>query len=409
MNKRVRFYPEHHFREQAERVYQRHRNRILATFPQAEIHHIGSTAVEGSLTKGDVDLQVRIREEQFLPCKGFLLHHYSINTGSTQTHDFCAFETNHEIAVGIQLTVKNSSSDFFFKMTRFFVENPAYTQDYNQLKKDYDGADMEDYLQAKAAFLTRMQTSEKYKQLLCKLDLYQKVKFVEGENFVTIEETKHLTTEELPELIHHLAEDPILKKVNHLSIVVKHPYSSSIEECMKKHGFSHHDTMITVKKDLAYHQKRDCPFTFKSLPEISEEAFILTWERCMSGSLNSPSYLNMKEQMGSIKKEIGPAYEQSCKIAYEGDQPAGVVIPHIEEGTKVEGRLFYFGMMPEARGKGKGALLHYEALTILKDEFKALYNVGGTSIHNIPMQKVFLRNGCEEEERNSVYRRSMEG
>ena len=77
MKERVRFYPEHHFREQAERAYQRHRNRILASFPEAEIHHIGSTAVEGSLTKGDVDLQVRISGEQFLLCKEFLLQNYS--------------------------------------------------------------------------------------------------------------------------------------------------------------------------------------------------------------------------------------------------------------------------------------------------------------------------------------------
>jgi len=39
-------------------------------------------------------------------------------------------------------------------------------------------------------------------------------------------------------------------------------------------------------------------------------------------------------------------------------------MPHIEPGTSEEGRLFYFGIIPSERGKGKSKLLHKQALEI---------------------------------------------
>ncbi|WP_233522734.1 hypothetical protein [Peribacillus glennii] len=44
----------------------------------------------------------------------------------------------------------------------------------------------------------------------------------------------------------------------------------------------------------------------------------------------------------------------------------GIAIPHIEPGTDSEGRLFYFGLMPEERGKGKSAEIHMDCLMLLK-------------------------------------------
>ena len=43
----------------------------------------------------------------------------------------------------------------------------------------------------------------------------------------------------------------------------------------------------------------------------------------------------------------------------------GISIPHIEQGTTDEGRMFYFGVVPEHGGKGYGKLFHTITLELL--------------------------------------------
>lgn len=54
----MRFVGEETIRTLARSVAERHRDRILAWLPGALVEHVGSTAVPGALTKGDVDLVV---------------------------------------------------------------------------------------------------------------------------------------------------------------------------------------------------------------------------------------------------------------------------------------------------------------------------------------------------------------
>lgn len=71
----------------------------------------------------------------------------------------------------------------------------------------------------------------------------------------------------------------------------------------------------------------------------------------MAGSLNAPSSLNIDEQIRSVEVELGPDYKDSCIITYEEGKSIGVIMPHIEPRTLNEGRMFYFGLTPEERGK----------------------------------------------------------
>ncbi|QTM99047.1 hypothetical protein ERJ70_06875 [Sediminibacillus dalangtanensis] len=164
----VYFAPEITFREKAGEVYAKHRKLILEQLPQTEIHYIGSTAVRGSLTKGDVDLQVRVDQQDFPEAKKGLQGMYDVNEGSYQTSFFCGFEGEDELPVGVQLTVMGSEADHFWKTTRFFQAHPSYNEAYNQLKKQFDGKEMEHYRNAKAEFLTDILASEAYQNYLKK-------------------------------------------------------------------------------------------------------------------------------------------------------------------------------------------------------------------------------------------------
>lgn len=76
----------------AEEVFTSQRKRIKNFISNADVQHIGSTAIPNSLTKGDVDIQVRISFTVFLPAVDALFNMYEINDGSIKTSEFRAFK-----------------------------------------------------------------------------------------------------------------------------------------------------------------------------------------------------------------------------------------------------------------------------------------------------------------------------
>ncbi|WP_394219290.1 GNAT family N-acetyltransferase [Halobacillus trueperi] len=239
--------------------------------------------------------------------------------------------------------------------------------------------------------------------------LYEKVKFVEGENFVTIEETRDLTNEEMQSLALKFVRDPKYDGVKNRTILVSSTFKEETTQYIKGLGFKHHDDVYFVRcglDEIGMVNEEARTFECTSLRQEEEVVFKETWRRSMEGSLNAPQSLNMDEQMKTVKKELGPGYVDTCLTAYENGIPIGVVMPHIEPGTKEEGRIFYFGLVPEERGKNKATALYKEGLNVLKSRFHASYSVGATSVHNKPMLKVFENCGCTMTEKVRVYKYS---
>ncbi|WP_407270795.1 GNAT family N-acetyltransferase [Radiobacillus sp. PE A8.2] len=235
--------------------------------------------------------------------------------------------------------------------------------------------------------------------------LYEKVKIVVGEKFATIENTKVLTEEELLAIIASYANHPAYKELPNLSILVNDKFSSRVDQFSQQHHFQLHDELIIFEKILEQ-EKTNMPYqyAYQSLEKISIKEFKNVWAQCIEGSPNA-SILNIDDQMKSVEIELGASYKDSCIVVYEKQSPIGVVMPHIEAGTKSEGRLFYFGIIPSQRGKGKSKQIHKEALHMLKQDFNASIYIGATSIKNKPMIKTFSANGCNVLERNKVYKR----
>ncbi|CAG9615063.1 hypothetical protein BACCIP111899_04299 [Bacillus rhizoplanae] len=113
----------------------------------------------------------------------------------------------------------------------------------------------------------------------------------------------------------------------------------------------------------------------------------------MQCSLNKKEILNINQLLYAFQIEIGRKWNEHCLAAFQGEDPVGVILPHIEPGTIEEGRLFYLGIVPNMRGKRYGTMLHEKALYILK-EIGASYYIGSTDEVNDPMKRVFSNNNC---------------
>lgn len=162
----VNFYNQDRFNDDAEKIFKFQSKRIKQMIPNADIQHIGSTAIPNSLTKGDLDIQVRVSLEDFITAVEALSKLYEVNDGSVKTNEFRAFKDDTTSPpLGVQLTVVDSEFDFFWKFRDVLLQNDQYRIEYNNLKKKFEGKAMEVYREAKNDFINKIKQTPEYKKL----------------------------------------------------------------------------------------------------------------------------------------------------------------------------------------------------------------------------------------------------
>ncbi len=125
--------------------------------PEADIRHIGATAVPGCLTKGDLDIVVRVPSEHFASTDAVLAERYARNTGSIRSDSVSAFDDSSRTPhLGIQLASIGGPHDFFHLFVEALRASPELVTEYNALKRRFDGKDMASYRRAKDAFVERV-------------------------------------------------------------------------------------------------------------------------------------------------------------------------------------------------------------------------------------------------------------
>jgi GrpB-like predicted nucleotidyltransferase (UPF0157 family) len=140
-------------------AFSRHRDRIGAELPAAEIEHVGSTSIPGALTKGDLDLLVRVDAAGFPAAVSALLAMYAVHQRENWTPTYASFTDPDadDPPVGVQLVVAGSRDDALFgPFRRAMIADPELLAAYNDLKRRYDGSDYDTYTRAKARFIERV-------------------------------------------------------------------------------------------------------------------------------------------------------------------------------------------------------------------------------------------------------------
>ena len=149
----ISFRPSSEFRAEAERAVAAHGAEIAALLPGAEAEHVGSTSIPGALTKGDVDLLVRVPAERFADAVERLRERYAVHQPENWSPTYASF-TDPGDHTGIQLAVAGSGDDTMFeRLYALFRERPELLEDYNALKRRHEGGDPEAYWREKQAFI----------------------------------------------------------------------------------------------------------------------------------------------------------------------------------------------------------------------------------------------------------------
>ncbi len=120
----------------------------------ADIAHIGSTAIPGCLTKGDLDVCVRADREDVASIDALLAARYARNAGSFRSAEFSAFkDDNRQPPLGVQLVARGSELDVFVRFRDCLLRDPHLVATFNALKRGYAERPMASYRQAKADFI----------------------------------------------------------------------------------------------------------------------------------------------------------------------------------------------------------------------------------------------------------------
>lgn len=138
----------------AERLFAEVQSSLSRLLPGAEIHHVGSTAICGTLTKGDLDVVVRVARESFPEAEQVLASIFYRNMGSSRDEGFSAFvDKSTDPELGVQLVVVGSPGDTFLAWRQRLEENPMLRREYDLLKRQFQGRSMDAYREAKSRFI----------------------------------------------------------------------------------------------------------------------------------------------------------------------------------------------------------------------------------------------------------------
>lgn len=148
-------------RSQIECVLARELPRLRQLAPKAAIEHIGSTAIPGTLTKGDVDVVLRISAVDFPAVIVALRQAFAEAQRENWTADFASFKDDQTgpLPFGIQVVVRGTANDDFLRLRDLLRTEADARSRYNAVKQAHAGADAEAYWQAKDRLIRELLAS----------------------------------------------------------------------------------------------------------------------------------------------------------------------------------------------------------------------------------------------------------
>lgn len=122
----------------------------------SEVLEVGSTAVDGVIGKGDIDLLVRVPRERFEEARAIVDQLFDRNPDQLSNEQYQGYRVPSELDVAVQLTVRGGPHDDFIAFLDALRASPALIELYNALKRAWHGEPMDDYRKAKSQFIAEV-------------------------------------------------------------------------------------------------------------------------------------------------------------------------------------------------------------------------------------------------------------
>ena len=149
----VHFLPPEEIFDKASVVFKDQKKNLEALLPPVDIQHVGSCAVPGAWGKFDIDIQIRVNQSDFADVVAIMKSNFEEKHPEIWTDEFVAFSNNKQYLIDLVVTVIDSKHDDFYRVRDALIANPELLEEYNALKRQYEGRPYDEYRKAKMAFL----------------------------------------------------------------------------------------------------------------------------------------------------------------------------------------------------------------------------------------------------------------
>lgn len=147
----------------AQRLFRQQRQQLLRWVPDAEVVHVGSTSLERGLSRGDLDIQVRVAACRYAAALAAIAPHYMVNDDGYTSDDAASFKDDSlDPPVGLILTAINGSGDVLWRFRDTLRSCPELAAEYSAIKARCQGGSLAAYRAAKALFIDRVSRTPQY-------------------------------------------------------------------------------------------------------------------------------------------------------------------------------------------------------------------------------------------------------
>lgn len=150
------------FLDNLNRIYSDLKIRVLEILPEADVDHIGSSAINGAISKGDLDILVRVQKSHIeKSIEQIKKLGFKEKQGTLRTDSLCMLFTNEfKEDVAIQLIARGSEFEDFIRFRDILNSNPKLVIEYNQLKIESEGLTADQYRLKKSLFIEQVLKSK---------------------------------------------------------------------------------------------------------------------------------------------------------------------------------------------------------------------------------------------------------
>ena len=133
------------------------RGELSTIAPDVCVEHIGATSMPDGITKGDVDVNLRVAAERFDSLVASLSARFDVAQPQNWSGTYASFsDARRGLPLGIQVTVTGSDDDFLVDLRDRMLENPDLRCRYDAVKRANASAGRDAYWHAKDDFLRRL-------------------------------------------------------------------------------------------------------------------------------------------------------------------------------------------------------------------------------------------------------------
>jgi GrpB-like predicted nucleotidyltransferase (UPF0157 family) len=149
------FLPAEEYQPNAQKLFLLVSDILKEELKDVRIEHIGSSAITGAISKGDLDIFVGVKKENFKSVlESIQSLGFTIKEGTLRTESLCMLTTPiFHFDVAVQLVENGSECENFIRFRDQLNADPALVQKYNALKTQCTGLSADEYRVIKSKFI----------------------------------------------------------------------------------------------------------------------------------------------------------------------------------------------------------------------------------------------------------------